>query len=113
MYSITTQAQSDNLFNPRAIHKDLCFPSLWKAELNIMLHCIQILTNTREVTMQVQLDIGKTILYTLLIYYEYSACVESPHYLACTYNIPVNNKAVVVIEATKKNDVILHSCVPF
>ena len=38
-----------------------------------MLHCIQVLTNTSEVTMHVKSDkhVGKTILNKLLIYYEY------------------------------------------
>ena len=34
-----------------------------KAELNDTIHCIQIITNTHDVTMQVKRDIGKTILY--------------------------------------------------
>ena len=48
-----------------------CFLAVYKAELNAMLHRIQISTNTCEVTMQVKRAMGKAILHKLPIYNEY------------------------------------------
>ena len=50
----------------KIIHK--CFLTHIKTELNAVLHCIQLFTNTCEVTMQVKRAIVKAILHKLPIF---------------------------------------------
>ena len=68
------------------MNKYLFFLSLQKTELNTMLHCIQIFTNTCEVTMQLKCYIGKALLHyrqtTNILPIHVLVLIKSPHYFA-------------------------------
>ena len=68
------------------MNKYLYFLSLQKTELNTMLHCIQIFTNTCEVTMQLKCYIGKALLHyrqtTNILPIHVLVLIKSPHYFA-------------------------------
>ena len=82
--------------NLKTIHK--CFVCPYKkAELSSMFHCIQIFTNTCEVTVQIKRAIGKAILHKLpnITKTMLCACVEPPQYLAWFVCFPIVIKALL------------------